>query len=367
MITPSSKSVEHAWPSSDLPGAMERESDRALCEDLLPKVSRTFALGIGLLPHGLEHSVLVAYLLCRIADTIEDTTLLDPTDKVTLLMHFQQCLEDDHLDAAHLRQAFRHWTTDDERLTHDANVVLREFRRLPAPHRAVIAPRVQEMCRGMAEFAGEVPRQSEHDLSALATLEDLDRYCYYVAGTVGQLLTDLFRLHYPALAPSRYRQLQSLATSFGLGLQLTNIIKDVADDRQRGWSFVPRQLCQLVGIQPEDVQSEKHRLETKRVMTLLINKAKGHLCDALDYCTALPRRQYRIRLFCLTPLYLAVRTLRRAERDREQFEGNHTVKITRPEVRRTVFATRTFAPVNAFVRSYFRRLAGSDWWQHCHT
>ncbi len=367
MITGSSHPVQQTWPAGSDTSAPSHASDKAICESLLPKVSRTFALGIGLLPTGLEYSVLIAYLLCRIADTIEDTTLLDPVDKVRLLKRFRSCVADEQIGVQPLRQAFSQSTTDDERLTRDADVVLREFRRLPAPHRDAIAPRVREMCDGMAEFAGRARRASDHGLSALATLDDLDRYCYYVAGTVGQLLTDLFRQHYPSLDPKRYTRLQSLATSFGLGLQLTNIIKDVADDRRRGWSFVPHQLCQIAGIRPEDVQSDAHRVETQRVMSLLIAKAKRHLCDALEYCTALPRHQYRFRLFCLTPLYLAVRTLRRAEHHRGLVEPDYKVKITRPEVRRTVVATRTFAPINAFVRSYFRRLAGPEWWQQCHS
>ena len=53
-------------------------SDRQFCQDMLPKVSRTFAVCIKLLPQDLEHSVLIAYLLCRVADTIEDSPSLLP-------------------------------------------------------------------------------------------------------------------------------------------------------------------------------------------------------------------------------------------------------------------------------------------------
>ena len=51
-------------------------SDSEFCNDMLPRVSRTFAICIRLLPPDLEHSVLIAYLLCRVADTIEDSTQL---------------------------------------------------------------------------------------------------------------------------------------------------------------------------------------------------------------------------------------------------------------------------------------------------
>jgi farnesyl-diphosphate farnesyltransferase len=245
-------------------------------------------------------------------------------------------------------------SSDDERLVNDADIVLREFHRLPRAHREAVRPWIQEMCAGMADFLQRPP-------GGIGTVEDLDRYTYYVAGTVGHLLTHLFRLYDPRPAARRYQRLEDLATSFGRGLQLTNIIKDVADDRRRGFSFVPRQLCHLAGIRPEDLQDERHRSEARRVVLTLIEKAKHHLSDALAYSTTLPRRFYGVRLFCLTSLFFAVRTLRLAERDARLLDPHHKVKISRADVYRTLATIRLIAPSNALVRAYFRMLAGARW------
>jgi farnesyl-diphosphate farnesyltransferase len=327
---------------------------------MLPKVSRTFAICIRLLPSELEHPVLVAYLLCRVADTVEDTTDLGATNKGQLLAHFSRCLGDEGLEAAPLRAAFRHARSDEETLAREADAVLREFHRLSGVQRQAIRPFVQEMCAGMAEFTSR-ERVTPSGEVALDTVEDLERYCYYVAGTVGHLLTELFRLHTRSVGTQRYRRLKALATSFGLGLQLTNIIKDVADDRRRGWTFVPRQLCQLAGIKPEQLQDAQHRAQAGTVMRILIDKAKSHLCDALEYSVRLPRHQYRLRLFCLTSLYFAVRTIRLAEEDQHLLDPTHKVKISRTEVYRTLRATKVVAPSNGLVRAYFRHLAGDAW------
>ena len=318
-------------------------TDRVFCREMLPKVSRTFALCIRLLPPGLDHAVLVAYLLCRIADTIEDAVPLHASSKRRLLNHLSQCLDGDG-DAGPLRAAFAAPSTDDERLACEADRVLREFRRLSAPQQAAIRPWVKEMCSGMAEFAhgGE-----SGQLEALSSVDELDRYCYYVAGTVGHLLTELFWLHHGRGGPERRAKFDHLATSFGLGLQLTNIIKDIADDRRRGRSYVPRQL-----------QEATHRDESHQVMDLLIAKAGRHLRDALDYCIELPRSQYRIRLFCLTSLYFAVRTLHRAKQDPRLLDPDHKVKITRAEVYRTLIVTHLVAPIDLLVKAYFRHLEG---------
>lgn len=334
---------------------------QAFCDAMLPKVSRTFAICIRFLPPSLEHSVLVAYLLCRIADTIEDSTALDPPSKERLLLAFSQAVADPRDEADAVREAFPSPVSDEERLAHHADLVLREFRRLPEAQQVAVRPWVQEMSRGMAEFARRKGDARSSRLEALGTVAELDRYCYIVAGTVGHLLTELFSLHAGAESRERYDRLKARATSFGLGLQLTNIIKDVADDRRRGWSFVPRELCQLEGITPSELHDGRHAAAAARVMHLLIAKAKSHLLDALEYSTLLSRRQYGIRLFCLTSLYFAVQTLHLAERDDRLLDPDHKVKITRPDVLRTVAVSRIVAPSNLAVRWYFRRLAGTAW------
>jgi farnesyl-diphosphate farnesyltransferase len=337
--------------------------ERQFCQNMLPRVSRTFAICIRLLPDDLEHAVLVGYLLCRVADTLEDTTGLDPEERVRLLHKFGQCLDRNGTDASSLRNTFRSFASDEELLAREADAVLAEFRRLPASQQDAMRPWIKEMCSGMAEFASRT-RIASSDTS-IATVSDLERYCYYVAGTVGHLLTELFRQHRPTPTAAQYRHMKSLATSFGLGLQLTNIIKDMAEDLRRGQSFLPLQMCREAGIKPNDVHDEACLAESTHVMSSLIGKAKGHLCDALHYCTALPRRHYGIRTFCLTSLYFAVATLRLAQRDSRLLDPGHKVKIPRGQVYRTLLLTRLIAPVNWSVKLYFRILAGRSWWQEC--
>ena len=326
---------------------------------MLPKVSRTFAACIQLLPHPLDHQVLIAYLLCRIADTVEDTADLAVADKERLLAHFRSCLNEGGPDTAPLASAFATPRDDDETLTRDAHRTLAEFRVLPESQRAAIRPWVQEMCDGMATFAKRHALARPDRLEALGDIAELDSYCYYVAGTVGHLLTELFHLHHHRVTDRHYQKLKSLSTSFGLGLQLTNIIKDVADDRRRGWSFVPHQLCAIAGITPADLTDPARREQAGQVMAELIAKAKRHLDDALTYCISLPRSQYRMRLFCLTPLFFAIRTLRLAAQDPHLLEPGHKVKITRVEVYRTIRMAFLVAPNNHLVRAYFRALSGT--------
>src|SRR5579864_5810718 len=63
-------------------------ADEAYQDHILPDVSRTFALTIPQLPAALRTSVTNAYLLCRIADTIEDEPALSPHATRVLLNRF---------------------------------------------------------------------------------------------------------------------------------------------------------------------------------------------------------------------------------------------------------------------------------------
>jgi len=335
------------------------QADREFCRAILPKVSRTFALGIRLLPARLEDAVRTSYLLCRIADTIEDSSDLPADRQEILLGELCRYLDARDADASALADAFVTPRTDEERLVRECRRVLRQFHALSPDERDAVRPWVQEMARGMAEFAVRRAGQGGR-LTTLASVAELDRYCYYVAGTVGHLLTGLFRIHHRPMPPRRAERLEALATSFGLGLQLTNIIKDVADDRRRGWSFVPRDLCEVAGVRPDELQDPSHGSEAHEVMQTLITKAKTHLRDALAYCTTLPAAAYRIRIFCLTSLYFAVRTLRLAERDPRLLDPAHKVKITRAEVYRTVATTHLIAPFDPLVRGYYLHLAGGS-------
>ncbi|HJX20180.1 MAG TPA: squalene/phytoene synthase family protein, partial [Steroidobacteraceae bacterium] len=63
-------------------------SDEVYQDQILPHVSRTFALTIPQLPPGLRTAVTSAYLLCRIADTIEDEPALSAAETFAFLQRF---------------------------------------------------------------------------------------------------------------------------------------------------------------------------------------------------------------------------------------------------------------------------------------
>ena len=120
---------------------IEPLSDRQFCENMLPKVSRTFAACINLLPKTLAYEVLISYLLCRIADTIEDHPSLPGPEKRVLLESFKHTLYDASDSCDDVRALFsaqQDGPVDDCQLTAECHRVLREFHGLSASAKAAI-------------------------------------------------------------------------------------------------------------------------------------------------------------------------------------------------------------------------------------
>jgi farnesyl-diphosphate farnesyltransferase len=303
-------------------------SDEIYQDQILPLVSRTFALTIPQLPATLRTAVTSAYLLCRIADTIEDEPDLPPAETLTYLQKFTAALSGTQ-DAAQLAQELEprlsQRTLPGERdLVLNIGRVVRATSRLNPPQRAAIQRCIELMCYGMHHFQCSASRRG------LARLSDLDQYCYYVAGVVGEMLTELFCDHSPAIARHR-AALSDLAASFAQGLQMTNILKDVWEDLERGACWLPQEVFSRHGVSLENLSAKSGDPRFHAGLRELIGVAHRHLRNALAYTLLIPPEETGIRRFCLWAIGLAVLTLRKIERS-PGFTQGAQVKVSRAAV-----------------------------------
>ncbi|MDP8215287.1 MAG: phytoene/squalene synthase family protein [Candidatus Euphemobacter frigidus] len=311
---------------------MKRDS-LIYCHQVLPEVSRTFALGIDLLRAPLRDSICVAYLICRILDTIEDTTDLPASDRAILLEQAgRELLDvkqwDGYCDT--IRETFSdgRFSGKDQDLCRHCIDVLKVFHAFPDPVRQAITGPVREMAEGMARTVRKELKDGE---LRLETIEDLEKYCYYVAGTVGILLTNLFSLDRASITADVQSRLSRYGVRFGQGLQLTNIIKGVTDDNIRGVIYLPRQLLREAGVTLQDLLDHPDDPRGKRLIAHLVSVALTWLDDALEYTVSIPTEEEDIRLFCALPLVFAVRTLGLSLCTSHVFDRK-PLKITRSEV-----------------------------------
>jgi farnesyl-diphosphate farnesyltransferase len=279
------------------------------CYALLPRVSRTFAANIRILPGELRLSVTVAYLMFRIVDTVEDCPGLDPDAKSSMFDAFLERLEGRTpivLPSPARNRLLAAVTSAEADLVRVAESVFRVFESLPAEERAIIASHVAETTSGMQRIVRE---RTQGGLLQLGTWHDLEEYCYYVAGTIGIMLTRLFALHSRHIDPAAGKRLTALGTNFGRGLQLTNILKGIAVDREEGRVYLPASALAEHGLSPQHLLDAGRRQALFAVIDQVLVRALRDLDDAMRYTILLPRREPRLRLFCLWPLFTAVRTL----------------------------------------------------------
>jgi farnesyl-diphosphate farnesyltransferase len=329
--------------------SLPTEKDELFQDQILQGVSRTFALTIPNLPAQLSRAVANAYLLCRIADTIEDDAELVLEDKRRFSQTFIDVIrgaEDGDSFGAELAPLLADHTLAAEReLVAKTAAVIRITHSLNATQRIAIEKCVRTMADGMVYYQGQ------ETLNGLADQAAMDRYCYYVAGVVGELLTELFCDYCPELQTHK-PEMMRLAVSFGQGLQMTNILKDIWDDRRRGACWLPADVFALCGVELGTLEPDDVGLDFEDGLGQLIAIAHGHLRNALRYTVMLPRSEAGVRKFCLLALGMAVLTLRKLDK-RRNFSNSQDVKISRRSVTATILSTNIAMRSNLALKALF--------------
>lgn len=314
------------------------------CREILPAVSRTFSISIRLLPGELGAAIRCAYLICRIADTIEDERTFSADEKAALFDALSTVLSDRKDRAARsdphtdpeicsrrlVEAACRlTGTAADRKLVENASLVFVAYQALPEITRGHVRRWTTEMIAGMRKFVLAYP----HGVR-IQSLDEYKEYCYYVAGTVGYLVTDLWHEHSPSIGKRRYAMLRERCQGFAEALQTVNILKDVARDAEQENSiYIPEQLLQAHGGAHATIFSPERAHATRAALSTLIQLAWRDLEQAKAYVLAIPRRAVAIRLSCALPLLFAYATLRDLTRLVEHPVRDGVVKISRAEVK----------------------------------
>ena len=316
---------------------------------LLQHVSRTFALTIPVLPKLLAQQVGISYLLCRACDSIEDDPDLPNQRKILLMNLFVEVLrkERDTDQFIGLVSDELHFSNPYEKeVFTDLGHIIDTLYSYPETVRSVILKSVWIMSDGMSIY---------QNITFIDSQKQLDRYCYSVAGIVGELLANLFSIKV-RVSDELKQKLIHLSVSFGEGLQLTNIYKDIWDDASRGVCWLP------IGIENSDPQSVSRQLlqmnahEKSLFMRKQVSVALGHLWNAAEFIVTIPRRAYGIRRFCFICVSLAFMTLRNIYGN-PVFLTAKDIKITRAEVKSVILRSFVYPLSNSLIRLYFSRLS----------
>jgi len=327
---------------------------------LMDQVSRSFAVVVSYLEQPLRDYVATAYLLCRVVDNIEDCG--EPhTWKQRRFAEFMRLLNEPGEAAEVLPDwAGQPWpalTEHERRMMAPENgaMLWQIYASIPAAPRAIIRRWAVAIANGMSalEDPGQAPHLTQRDgVQMLARESDYNSYCYFVAGTVGHMATELVIGHY-ALNGDAADALLATCEACGRGLQKTNIVKDFAEDLGRGMSYLPEEWLREVSFSPLSLADAPAAWKRK-----VLDDVMAELRLATTYVLALPYGAVGYRMASLMCLLPAYQTILLAAREHDRlFTPRHHVKISRVTLAHCMQEAKSMVADNGAVAAYSQKIA----------
>ncbi len=220
--------------------------DWDVCQQTARTFGKSFYLASRALPHERRQAVRAAYAYCRMADDIVDRAADE--------------------DVASVDRALDRWE-----------------RQLAAPEHPVA------IAFASARETYGIPDQPIHDLlrglrqdltvHRYETWQELHEYCYLVAGTVGLIVAPILGCRDAHALPH--------AANLGIAMQLTNILRDVAEDAEMGRVYLPREELAQFGVTPEGIVCGRPGPDFPSLMQVQIARARSLYASAFAGVPAL--------------------------------------------------------------------------------
>jgi farnesyl-diphosphate farnesyltransferase len=320
---------------------------------ILAQVSRSFGLSLAVLPAALRQPLALAYLLARAADSIADTRLLPRVARLDGLARFQAALGGTPWAGVEPAPAAGGQHPAEQALLGCLPECFALLARQPEEDRARITRLLCTLVHGMRL---DLQRFPGDPLVALESEADLEEYTYYAAGCVGEFWTEMAVAHLPALRDWELDPMRSLGRRFGQGLQMTNVLRDVALDLRLGRCYLPREELRRLGLAPEELLAPAGLARLRPLLERLLDRALALHADGWTYLRSIPRSQVRLRLACAWPLLIGLLTLARIRRASDLLDPEVRVKISRPAVYGVLLCSTLLAPWDSLLGRYYARL-----------
>lgn len=349
----------HSDTAGGLPPVSPAER-RRLLGTVLRDVSRAFYLSLWVLPGGMREPVGLAYLLARAADTIADTRLLAPHDRLTYLLAFK---------AQVLGPA-------SPRVLLDIQQAVAVHQEMPAERRLIaslpqacavlegLRPREREEVRevvstlisGMEVDLATFPPEGSGQVVALASAAELDRYTYLVAGCVGEFWTRMSAVHERELRRWNVPDMARRGVRFGKALQLVNVLRDLPRDLRNGRCYLPEDELREQGLTPADLLSASASDRARPLLLRWVRVALEHFRHAEAYALAVPTWCPRLRLSVLWPILIGLATLAELAARRDWLDPSRPAKVTRGWIYRMMLLSLPAALFQTPMRMWLERL-----------
>lgn len=341
---------------------MPNDARADLLGPLLKSVSRSFYLTLRVLPAPMRDPIGLAYLLARAADTIADTSLIEPGRRLALLLALRAAVGGDASSetAAAIGQvagevAGRQALSDEKRLLESLGAALALLEELDVTDRAAVREIVTTLTMGMEFDLRTFPAENSGAVAALHHVSELDRYTYLVAGCVGEFWTKMTYAHMSGTFDDPQETVIARGVRFGKALQLTNILRDCSKDLRIGRCYLPAPMLERHGLTPASLLAPDASSRARPVLVELMATALAHYRAAADYTFAIPRGSIRLRLACLWPILIGLSTLRLLAGNDAWLDPAKISKVSRNDVYRLVAGSTAMVCFDGVLRGWIER------------
>ena len=207
------------------------------CQRVAKTHAKNFYYAFRTLPSAKRRAIYAVYAFCRYCDDVADEDL--PLDEKRRL-----------LDQTRNRLRDRALSSQDPVFVALENAI-EEF--------AIPRRYFDDVIRGV---------ETDLEVSRFQTFDDLRDYCYLVASTVGLICIEIFGYDDPVA--SEY------AIDFGIAMQLTNVMRDVKEDADRGRIYLPLDDIDQFGYSEQDLMDERNNDRFRSLMDFEAARARRY-------------------------------------------------------------------------------------------
>jgi farnesyl-diphosphate farnesyltransferase len=232
------------------------------------------------------------------------------------------------------------------------------LRRLAPADRDAVREVLATLTSGMVFDLETFPGEDGAHLTALETVDELDRYTYLVAGCVGEFWTKLHVAHRARLRAWDVGTMSAEGVRFGKALQLTNVLRDVPRDLREGRCYLPTAALAAHGLRPADLLDADAMAKLRPLYEALLDRASEHYRAGWRYTLAVPRAEWRMRLACAWPLLIGEATIAALRRHPNPVTAAPPVKIPRTQVRSILARSTVTVWSNAALSAQAARVRG---------
>jgi len=330
---------------------------------LLKGVSRSFYLTLRVLPAGMRDPIGLAYLLARAADTIADTSLIPPEQRLELLLSLRSQVNGATDEGALVQRmaaevAGQQTLSDEKVLLESLGPALAVLSQLSESDREAVREIVTTLTQGMEFDLRTFPDERSGQIVALRELAELDRYTYLVAGCVGEFWTKMTYAHMPGTLKGDRETMLQRGVRFGKALQMTNVLRDCGKDLRIGRCYLPVNLLDRFGLSPQDLLLPSNSRRAQPLLFELIRMSLDHFREAVEYTLAIPAFSIRLRLACLWPVVIGLETLLLLADNDDWLDPEKVSKIRRNKVYQVISCSVPLVASDTLVRIWVERLIG---------